>query len=115
MIFYLTFQTIFGVRECFPPCSILKIRQTQSEKFKIMKIGAALTYDKCSELLSLAETNHKKIKQDANFSNKYQKNVYDIQKLPNYENKSSFNIDSYVYIIQTYISQKLSIYLRMPK
>ena len=75
-----------------------------------------MNYEQYSELLLLVVITHnKKFKRDANFGYKSRNNFYDIEQIPNYDDDTSFDIDSSVDMIKKHFSQQLSRYLRMTK
>ena len=75
-----------------------------------------MNYEQYSELLlSAAKSHKKKIKRYTKFGSKSQRSVYDLEQLPNDGNEDSFDIDSYVDMIQAYTSHQRSSLSRIPR
>ena len=81
--------------------TILYLQISKNPELTIKKTDIALNSDKNSEIL-LLDPRHcdNKSKQDVNFSSKYWQNVYELEQLTNGKYEVSFNIDSFVDLIQ---------------
>ena len=97
------------------PIPYLQSVKNQYDQFKI-HTGTYMTHDKYYELLlSAAMTHDKKFKRVAKFGSEYWWNFYDLKQLPNDDNEDSFDIDSYIDMIQACYSHKQSISSIIPE